>query len=74
VTTSVEIEMYFHIVYEHAATTYTSSITVYIETQRTALIAPLTFTVYWDSGYATGVTFVNQLEFAQACSAIGTCP
>jgi hypothetical protein len=74
ISAGMEIEIAFHLQYLVGATLTTASITVYIETQRAALAGPLTFTVYWDSGYATGVTFVDQLEVAQSCSAVGTCP
>jgi hypothetical protein len=74
IAAATEIEINFHVQYLVGVTTTLATITVYIETQRAALAAPLTFTVYWDSGHATGVTFVDQLEVAQVCSAVGTCP
>jgi len=74
VSAGTEIELNFHIHYLVGVTAATASITVYIETQRAALTGTLTFTVYWDSGHATGVTFVDQLEVAQACPALGVCP
>jgi len=72
--TSTEIEINFHIQYLAGVTFTTTSITVYIESQRAAPTGPFTYTVYWDSGHATGVTFVRQLEVAQVCSLVGTCP
>jgi hypothetical protein len=74
IATATEIEIHFQIQYLLGTTANTASITVYVETQRGALAGPLSFTVYWDSGHATGVTFVDQLEVTQSCSAIGTCP
>jgi len=73
-TTATEIEISFTIQYLVGVTSTTASITVYIESQRLAPTGPYTFTVYWDSGHPTGVTFVQQLEVAQLCSAVGTCP
>jgi hypothetical protein len=69
-----EIEITFHIQYNVGAVATSTTITSYVETQRRALTGGLEFTVYWDSGHTTGITFVNQLEVAQACSAVGTCP
>ncbi|MCI4372463.1 MAG: hypothetical protein L3K02_02290 [Thermoplasmata archaeon] len=72
--TSTEIEITFNIHYLVGVTATAASITVYIETQRAAPRATQTFTVYWDSGHAAGVTYVDQIEVAQACVAVGTCP
>jgi len=74
IAASTELEVSFHIEYTVGAVISSVAITSYIETQRRALGGPLTFTVYWDSGYTAGVTFVNQLEVALACTAVGTCP
>jgi hypothetical protein len=74
IPTSTEIEITFNIQYLVGVTATAGSITVYIETQRAAPGTTLTFTVYWDSGHAAGVTFVDQIEVAQECLAIGTCP
>src|SRR5580658_5355361 len=74
VATSAEMELTFHIVYTVGAVTTSVAITSFIETQRRAPAGPLTFTVVWDSGHTTGVTFVSQLEVTQACLAVGTCP
>ncbi len=73
-TTSTEIEISFTIQYLVGVVSTTASLTVYIESQRITPTGPYTFTVYWDSGHTTGVTFVQQLEVAQLCSAVGTCP
>jgi hypothetical protein len=69
-----EIELTFHIQSTVGTVTSLVTVTAYIETQRRALFGPLAFTVYWDAGAPTGVTFNNQLEVAQVCSAVGTCP
>ncbi|MCI4342609.1 MAG: hypothetical protein L3J92_00625 [Thermoplasmata archaeon] len=74
IATGTELEVSFHIQYSVGAVTTSVAITSYIETQRRALVGPLAFTVYWDSGYTAGVSFVNQLEVAQACTAVGVCP
>jgi hypothetical protein len=72
--TGTEIEISFTIQYLVGVTSTTASLTVYIESQRFAPTGPYTFTVYWDSGHPTGVTFLQQLEVAQLCSAVGRCP
>ncbi len=71
---STEIELRFVLQYHFGTATTSVTATAYIETQRRALGAPLSFTVYWDSGQATGVTWVNQLEVSLVCPAVGTCP
>jgi hypothetical protein len=73
ITPQTEIELTFHIQYTVGTVTSLISITSYIESQRRALAGSLAFTIYWDSGALTGVTFDSQLEVAQACLAIGTC-
>ncbi len=74
ITTSTEIEIHFQIQYLVGVTAHSASITSYIETQHGALAGTLTFTVYWDAGQVTGVTFVDQLQVTQSCIAVGTCP
>ncbi|MCI4366051.1 MAG: hypothetical protein L3K10_08385 [Thermoplasmata archaeon] len=74
IAASLEIEVTFHVHYLVGVVANTATITVYLETQRRGLFLPLTFTAYWDTGQAAGVTFVSQLEVAQACAAIGVCP
>jgi len=74
IATATELEISFHLQYTVGAVSTSVAITSYIETQRRALAGPLAFTVYWDSGHTTGVTFVNQLEVAQACPTVGVCP
>jgi hypothetical protein len=74
IATSTEIEIAFAVEYTFGAVTTTTDLTVYVETQRVAPVATVTFTVYWDARHAAGVTWVNQLEIAQVCPAVGTCP
>jgi hypothetical protein len=70
--TSTELELRFTDGLTRAATT----ITVYLETQPTALGAPLTFFVYWDAGAfgPTGVTVQTMQVNVLVCTGIGTCP
>jgi hypothetical protein len=74
IATSAEIEINFGIHYMIGLVSHFASITVYIETQRTAPAGTISFIVYWDSGRAAGVSFVDQREVAQVCPAVGTCP
>jgi hypothetical protein len=74
VAASSELEITFHVQYLVGALSSAAAISVFVETQAAALAGPLTFSVFWDSGHAAGVTFVNQLEVVQVCSAVGTCP
>jgi hypothetical protein len=71
---NTELELNFQVQYLLVGVPTVFSTTVYLETQAAAIGAPLTFTIYWDSGVASGVTFQSQLELSQACSAVGTCP
>lgn len=71
---NVEIEIAFTVHYLVGATATTFARTVYVETQAASPTAAITFSIFWDSGHATGVTFVSQVEISQVCSAVGTCP
>lgn len=71
---STEIEISFQVQYQVGSASASRSTTVYIETQARAPAGTVTYTIYWDTGQRNGVTFVNQLEVAQACVAIGSCP
>jgi hypothetical protein len=74
IAASTELEVHFIIHYLVGTTATVATITSYIETQRLALAAPISFKVYWDSGHATGVTYESQFEVALSCPALGTCP
>jgi len=71
---NLEIELRFQVTYAVGAVTTTFAATAYVESQAAAPGATLTFTVYWDSGHATGVVLQSELEVSQACPAVGTCP
>jgi len=70
--TSTELELRFTDGLTRAATT----ITVYLETQPTALGATLTFFVYWDAGAfgTSGVTVQTMQVNVLVCTGIGHCP
>jgi hypothetical protein len=74
ISPATEIELSFHIQYLAGTASSSAALTVYVETQPGAIGATVGFTVYWDSGSPRAVTFTNQLEVAQVCSAVGACP
>jgi hypothetical protein len=49
------------------------STTVYIETQAIVPLAPTTYLFLWDGG-RRAVTPTSELELAQPCTSIGSCP
>jgi hypothetical protein len=71
---STELELHLSVTYLLGAGTRTFATTVYVETNARALLAPLTFTVYWDSGGRAAVVLQSQLVLSQVCSAVGVCP
>jgi len=71
---STEMELTFVVHYTVGTTATTFSGTFYVETQPIAITVTETYTVFFDTGHATGVTFDSQLQISQACAAVGTCP
>ena len=71
---NTEIELRFQVSYEVGTVAHTFTATEYLETQAAALTGTLTFDLFWDSGAATGITVLSQLELSQVCNAVGTCP
>jgi hypothetical protein len=69
-----ELEVAFSVQYDVAAVAHSAQVKVYVETQATLPRVAVAFTLYWDAGAATGITFVSEAEIAEACSAVGTCP
>jgi hypothetical protein len=69
-----EIDLAFTIQYEVGIVAHTATVTVFVETQATAPVGTLAFTLYWDAGAATGITFSSETEIAQSCPSVGTCP
>jgi hypothetical protein len=69
-----EIEIDFDVEFTLGGATHTATGSVYLESQAAAIGAALTFDLYWDSGAATGITFVSESQISQACAAVGTCP
>jgi hypothetical protein len=74
ITVKTELELKFVVHYLSGTTATTFSGTSYVETQATAIAATYTFTLYFDTGAATGITLESQFELSQVCSAVGTCP
>jgi hypothetical protein len=74
IATHLEIEVELSVEYLVGAVTHTTASTVFVESQATAIGATLTFTLYWDAGAPTGITFVSESQIGQECSAVGVCP
>lgn len=69
-----EVELAFVIHYAVGGVPDTVSLTLYVESQATAIAAALTFDLYWDAGAAAGVAFVSESQISQGCVALGSCP
>lgn len=69
-----EVEIAFSLHYDVGVAVHSVTLTAFVETQAVAITAALTFTLYWDSGATTGVSFTAEEQISQACSAVGTCP
>jgi hypothetical protein len=73
-TVNQELEVSLTVQYLVGAVTHTVGLVVFLESQAVGIAAPLTFTFYWDSGAATGVTFGSESQISLGCAAVGTCP
>ena len=71
---NTEIELSFVAHYLVVATATAVSVTLYIETQAAAIGATNTYTIYYDTGVAAGITYQSQFSLSQVCTAVGTCP
>ena len=71
---NTEIELGFVAHYLVGTTATSVSTTLYVETQAAAIGATNAYTIYYDTGQTTGVTYETQFEISQVCSAVGTCP
>lgn len=74
ISVSTEIELDFTVHYTIGTTASTFSTTIYLETQAAAIVRTLTYTLYFDAGTTAAVDFASELEVAQVCAAVGTCP
>jgi hypothetical protein len=73
-TANQEWEVAFYAGYTSGGVPHAFSTSVYFETQAASPAATLLFTLVWDSGATTGIVISSELEVAQPCSAVGTCP
>jgi hypothetical protein len=72
--TNLEIELDFTIHWTRGGTAEASTLTVYVETQATAIGAAVVFTFYFDAGAATGILFASEYALSQSCATVGACP
>jgi hypothetical protein len=72
VNTEIELSFVVHYLVGTTASAFTT--TLYVETQATAIGANNIYTLYFDTGAATGISYQSQLEISQICLAVGTCP